>query len=91
MTASHSSAAWPSTSDSSGKICASGCAARYWHSTLRSRLMGGSLVSALIPAATERSHESATISLIPAVAPCSIRLACASRMVTGLAVWPPSQ
>ena len=83
MTASHSCAAWPSTSDSSGKICASGCSARYWRSTLRSRVMGGSLVSALIPAATERSHESATISLTPAVPPCSMRLACASRMVTG--------
>ncbi len=60
MIASQSRAAWPSTSSSSGKTWASGCASRWSRSELSSSVIGASASSALTPAAAERCQDSAT-------------------------------
>lgn len=60
MTASQSRTAWPSTSSSSGKTRASGCASRRLRRSDSSIVTGASGASEVTPAAAERCQDSAT-------------------------------
>ena len=67
MIAPHSRAAWPSTSSSSGKTRASGCASRWSRRSLASSVIGASAAATSTPAAADRCQESATCARMPSL------------------------
>ena len=88
MIAPQSRAAWPSTSSSSGKIRASGWAARWSRRSDSASVMGASIRSASTPAAAERCQESATSARMPSRAMGSVDTLHRPPASGCLPIWP---